>query len=408
MQNPEDIGGWVIDQGLRGSSFDEITIGFCRRLRDAGHPLRRVSISLRTLHPQYGAHSFVWDASNDSLSKVAHPHNEVEGQTFLESPIHYLISGAADSVRCQLDGRPLKITFPMVEELRAQGYTDYAATTVIFAQEQDFQTMEGIFFSCATDCAGGFSDQDLRWIKGLLPTLALALKSASLQGVAVNIVEAYLGRDAGHQVLRGKFNRGSVESIDAVILIADLRGFTATTGLLPRETVVERLNGYFDCIVQAVKQQGGQVLKFLGDGLLATFTLEEDQSKAEVCGAALEAARLALLEVGNLNAALEARGELIMPLDIALHLGDVMYGNVGAADRLDFTVIGAAVNEASRIEALCDQLERNLLISGKFAAALGPEAGPLTSLGFHRLRGVSGTLEVFGTAGEHPGPPSAA
>ncbi len=407
MQNQEDIGAWIIDQGLRGASFDEITIGFCRRLRDAGHPLRRVSISLRTLHPQYGAHSFVWDASNDSLSKVAHPHNEVEGQTYLESPIHYLISGTADSVRCQLDGRPLKVTFPMVEELRAQGYTDYAATTVIFAQEQDFQTMEGIFFSCATEAAGGFSDQDLRWIKALLPTLALALKSASLQGVAVNIVEAYLGKDAGHQVLRGKFNRGSVESIDAVILIADLRGFTATTGALPRETVVERLNGYFDCIVQAVKQEGGQVLKFLGDGLLATFTLEEGQSRAEVCGAALKAARLALSEVEDLNAALESRGELIMALDIALHLGDVMYGNVGAADRLDFTVIGAAVNEASRIEALCDQLERNLLISGKFAAALGSEAAALTSLGTHRLRGVSGALEVYGIKDEGPGPPPA-
>lgn len=408
MHKPEDIGDWIIDQGLRGSSFDEITIGFCRRLRDAGHPLRRVSISLRTLHPQYGAHSFVWDASDDSLSKVAHPHNEVEGQTYLESPIHYLISGTADSVRCQLDGRPLKVTFPMVEELRAQGYTDYAATTVIFAQDQDFRTMEGIFFSCATDSAGGFSEQDLRWTKALLPTLALALKSASLQGVAVNIVEAYLGRDAGHQVLRGKFNRGSVESIDAVILFADLRGFTATTGMLPGEIVVERLNGYFDCIVQAVKQEGGQVLKFLGDGLLATFTLEEGQSRADVCGAALKAAHLALSTVGDLNAALEARGELIMPLDIALHLGDVMYGNVGASDRLDFTVIGAAVNEASRIEALCDQFERNLLISGNFADALGAEADTLTSLGTHRLRGVSGGLEVYGVKDEHSGPPPAA
>lgn len=402
IQNPGDIAAWIIDQGLRGASFDEITVGFCRRLRDAGHPLRRVSISLRTLHPQYGAHSFVWDAASDSLSKLAHPHREVEDQTFLESPIYYLVSGAANTIRCQLDGRRLKVTFPMVEELRTQGYTDYAATTVMFAEEQDFQTMEGIFFSCATDCVGGFSDQDLNWITGLLPTLALALKSASLQDVAVNIVEAYLGKDAGHQVLRGKFNRGSVESIDAVILIADLRGFTATTGLLPRETVVERLNGYFDCIVQPLEQQGGQVLKFLGDGLLATFTLETDKPKAQVCAAALNAARLALSEVAGLNAELESRGELGMPLDIALHLGDVMYGNVGAADRLDFTVIGAAVNETSRIEALCDQLGRNLLISGSFCNALGPEGNALISLGSHRLRGVSGAREIFGVAEERP------
>lgn len=398
MQNPEDIGAWIVKQGLRGTSFDKITAGFCRLLRAQGHPLRRVSVSLRTLHPQYGAHSFVWDAADDSLSKVAHPHNETEDQAFLESPIHYLVSGRADYVRCQLDGRPLKVTFPMVEDLRTLGYTDYAATTVLFAEEQDFRTMEGIFFSCATDCDGGFSDQDLKWITDLLPALALALKSASVQEVAVNIAEAYLGKDAGHQVLHGKVSRGSVESIDAVILIADLRGFTATTGLLPGETVVERLNGYFDCIVQPVEQQGGQVLKFLGDGLLATFTLEDGQPREEVCAAALQAARLALSQVENLNTLLESQGELTMQLDIALHLGDVMYGNVGAADRLDFTVIGAAVNEASRIEALCDQLGRNLLISSSVSSGLGPGSHGLVSLGSYQLRGVPGAREIYGLA----------
>ncbi|TQV79813.1 adenylate/guanylate cyclase domain-containing protein [Denitrobaculum tricleocarpae] len=396
----EDIRAWIIDQGLRGASLDEITAGFCRRLRAAGHPLCRVSVSLRTLHPKYGAHSLVWDAASDSLSKIAHLHQEAGDQTFLESPIHYLVSGAAKHVRCQLDGRPLQVTFPMVEALRTQGYTDYAATTVLFAAEQDFQTMEGIFFSCATDCDGGFSDEELTWIKGLLPSLALALKSASVQEVAVNIVEAYLGKDAGHQVLRGKFNRGSVESIDAVILIADLRGFTATTGLLPRETVVQRLNAYFDCIVQPVEQRGGQVLKFLGDGLLATFTLEDGQPRNQVCASALQAARSALTEVAKLNARLESQGEYAMPLDIALHLGDVMYGNVGAADRLDFTVIGTAVNEASRIEGLCDQLGRNLLISETFSEELGSKSGDLVLLGSYPLRGVSVQRQVFGLAEE--------
>lgn len=398
-ENPEDIGHWIIDQGLRGASFDEIMLGFCRRMQAEGYPLRRVSISLRTLHPRYGAHSFVWNAGSDHLSKVAHLHQEASDESFLRSPISYLLRRGQKTLRCRLDGRPLDATFPLVEELRAEGYSDYAATTVLFASEQDFQTMEGIFFSCATDREGGFPEEDLERIYGLLPTLALALKTASVQEVAVNLVEAYLGEDAGHQVLRGRFNRGSVESIDAVILIADLRGFTATTERLPRETVVARLNAYFDCIVQPLEQQGGQVLKFLGDGLLATFALGEGKTKERVCAAALQAARCALAKVDDLNAALEAEGELTMPLDIALHLGDVMYGNVGAAGRLDFTVIGAAVNEASRIEALCDQLGHSLLISGSFAKALGPGADAVISLGRHPLRGVSGLREIFSIEG---------
>ena len=176
-----------------------------------------------------------------------------------------------------------------------------------------------------------------------------------------------------------------------------MRGFTATTERLPHETVVARLNAYFDCIVQPLEQQGGQVLKFLGDGLLATFALGENDAHEEICAAAVQAARDALDQVDQLNATLEAKGELTMPLDIALHLGEVMYGNVGAAGRLDFTVIGAAVNEASRIEALCDQLGHSLLISGSFAKALGPAAEALVSLGRHPLRGVSGLREIFST-----------
>ena len=395
---PEDISGWIMQQGLRGMPLDEMTLGFCRRIKAAGHSMRRVSVSLRTLHPQYGAHSFVWDASSDTLSKTVHPHREIETPEFLQSPINYLISGHAKSLRCRLDGRPMDVTFPMVEDLRAQGYTDFAATLVAFAEQTDLQPMEGIYFSCATDRDGGFKDGEIPWLLKLLPIFALALKSASVQEVAVNIVEAYLGQDAGHQVLRGKVSRGSVESIDAVVLVADLRGFTSAADKLPGKRVVERLNDYFDCIVQPLEEEGGQVLKFLGDGLLATFALEEGRREAEVCAAALRAAREAVSRVEHLNALLEAKGEVAMPLDVVLHLGDVMYGNVGAADRLDFTVIGAAVNEASRIEALCDALGHNLLVSSSFASALGEGTEEFLSLGFHQLRGVSGAREVFSCA----------
>lgn len=393
-----EIQDWILQAGLRGAAADEIIDQFCRMLRDKGHPLRRVSVSLATLHPRYGAHTFVWDVEEGRASREVHPHQETESAEFLKSPIYHLVYGDSHYLRCRLDGRPLEVTFPIVEALRAEGYSDYAATVVRFAEQHDFQTMEGIFFSCATDVAGGFNDADLESLLGLLPALALAVKSGSVQEVAVNIVEAYLGKDAGHQVLRGRINRGSLESIDAVILFADLRDFTKTADRLPTQAVVERLNLYFDCIVLPLEQYGGQVLKFMGDGLLATFALDAEAGRTlqVVCADALRAAREALDQVNSENRALEAAGDHPMPLDIALHLGKVMYGNVGAADRLDFTVIGAAVNEASRIEALCGQLGRNLLISDSFASALGDQGSALTSLGHHSLRGVSGEREIFG------------
>lgn len=394
----QEIGDWILQAGLQGTAPDEIIAEFCRKLRESGHPLRRVSVSLATLHPRYGAHTFLWDAKDGRPFREVHPRRETESVEFLKSPIYHLIHGTSRYLRCPLDGRPLETSFPILDDLRAAGFTDYAATVVRFAERQDFQTMEGIFFSCATDLAGGFKDVDLDRLLGLLPALALALKSVSVQEVAVNIVEAYLGRDAGHEVLRGRINRGSVETIDAVILFADLRDFTRTADQLPTQEVVERLNRYFDCIVLSLEARGGQVLKFLGDGLLATFALEAQGGRTleAVCNDALSAAGEALTQVGVVNAALEASGNQIMALDVALHLGKVMYGNVGAADRLDFTVIGAAVNEASRIEALCSQLGRNLLLSDSFAAALGGQESRLVSLGKHRLRGVSGQREIFG------------
>lgn len=398
---------WVIEQGLCGRPHDELLAGFCRRLRATGHPMSRASVSLRTLHPDYGAHTFIWEASNDKISREPHLHGTSESEEFLQSPINYLVSGSSNLIRCRLDGRPLEFSFPIVEHLREQGYSDYAAKLVKFAEQKDFQTMAGIFFSCATHREGGFSDRDLEISASLLPALALAFKAVSVQQVAVNIVEAYLGSDAGHQVLRGRFQRGSVETVDAVILFADLRGFTAAAELLPKQTVVDRLNGYFDCIVLPVEQHGGQVLKFLGDGLLAIFALNGERGVAEVCRAALKSAAIALAQIDGVNRGLEAQGEKGMALDIALHLGDVMYGNVGAADRLDFTVIGTAVNEASRIESLCDQLDRNLLISDSFVSALRdaavrPDDCELMSLGSHSLRGVSGQREIYGIAEKAP------
>jgi adenylate cyclase len=210
-----------------------------------------------------------------------------------------------------------------------------------------------------------------------------------------DLTAAYIGGDAAHRVLNGVIQRGQAERIEAVILYADLRGFTALADRLEIEPLIETLNAYFDCLGPAIEAGGGQVLKFLGDGLLASFQLDGQRAGREVGTAALKAAKAALDAVAALNAERAATGLPVLVLDIALHEGLVMYGNVGTGARLDFTLIGPTVNEAARLENLCGALDCNLVASENFVRLAGSGTG-LVSLGQHTLRGVAEIREVFG------------
>jgi adenylate cyclase len=228
-------------------------------------------------------------------------------------------------------------------------------------------------------------------IDGLLATLALAVYRIALLQVAVDLLDAYVGAESGRRILSGQVRQGTAQQLSAAIVIADLRGFTAVADRTPAERLVGGLNEHLGAVVEAVEQQGGQVLKFLGDGLMAVFSLEKRPAEA-ACADALAAAQSALAANAAINGRREAAGEPMLALDVALHLGEVMYGNVGSARRLDFTVIGPAVNEASRIEALCEPLGCHVVTSAAFASAC-PQA--LRSLGRHTLRGVARPQELF-------------
>jgi adenylate cyclase len=256
------------------------------------------------------------------------------------------------------------------------------------------QALDGIFFSCATGRPEGFDDGQLSQVVQTLPYLALAVKSRLTYDVASTVVETYLGKDAGQRVLTGAIGRGSVEAIRAVIWFSDLRGFTRLTDTLPRDALIEMLNDYLEAMACPVHDNHGQILKFMGDGLLATFDLTA-RDEAAVCRDALKAAAELRSAFPAFNQERKAAGKPVMDFGLALHLGEVLYGNIGASDRLDFTVVGPAVNEASRIQALCRSLERNILISSTFQeVACGGPAG-LESLGFHALRGVREPQELF-------------
>jgi adenylate cyclase len=248
--------------------------------------------------------------------------------------------------------------------------------------------------SWTSDRPGGFDDDDVAAIEILLPVLALAIKAETTAGIAHSVVETYLGRDAGHRVLSGEIGRGSVETIRAVLWLCDLQGFTKIADSTPRDELIPMLNDYFEAMVDTVHEHGGQVLKFMGDGLLAILNLDDGEDD-QVCAGALDAAEEALARVDEVNQRRADEGLPVTEFSLALHLGEVLYGNVGSRDRLDFTVVGPAVNEVSRIEAMCRSLDQNLIISSTFAHAAMGCSERLISLGRYALRGVRRPQELY-------------
>jgi len=282
--------------------------------------------------------------------------------------------------------------FSIFPEFRADGITDYIAMASRFAGDEIIGDMDCVYSSWATDAAEGFSDEQVAELRRFMPFLALAVKSASLARVAGTLVETYLGRDPGRRVLQGRIKRGVPERIEAVLWFSDLRGYTRLSDTATPEEIIPLLNYYADAIISAIHDEGGDVLKLIGDGTLAIFT-SEDRGRA--CEAALAAAANARRGVAEANLDRVALGLPVTEIYLGLHIGDVFYGNIGSKERLDFTVIGPAVNEVSRIAAMCRSVEQPLLVSSAFAAAMGDARSRLISVGRYALRGVGRPQELF-------------
>ncbi|MEO1092936.1 MAG: adenylate/guanylate cyclase domain-containing protein [Pseudomonadota bacterium] len=403
-----DLPLWLVRGGMRAASLDAQLEAYCRQLHDRGFPVRRVLMGMNTLHPRYGMHTFLWRSDAGAIEYAAAEPDLVGRDVYRQSPVHHMRSRGVLDLRHRLDGSD-DVAFPILAELRAAGLTDYAARIVPFdpaeaaavagrattgpSMPADDEGLDGVFFSCATDRPGGFDDGELDQVLATLPFLALAVKARLTYDVATTVVETYLGEDAGHRVLTGAIARGSVETIRSVIWFSDLRGFTHLADGLAQDALIETLNDYLEAMARPVHDHGGQILKFLGDGLLANFALS-GRDAATVCQDALAAARDLRRTIPILGDARRAAGKPVMEFGLALHLGDVLYGNVGACDRLDFTVIGPAVNEASRIQALCRPLDRDVLVSGSFQV-LARAGDEFQALGEHALEGLARPCELF-------------
>ncbi|HKM72815.1 MAG TPA: adenylate/guanylate cyclase domain-containing protein, partial [Stellaceae bacterium] len=399
---------WAVGEGLRGAEAALLFDGLCQRLVGAGVPLWRAFAGMRTLHPQWGGYGYTWWRQLNAIQPQQFERGDDYEQGILNSPIGSLIrlgearaataSGEeAESwlhLRRRLTGLEAQLDFPVLEQLAAAGATDYFAEVVRFGANGDPSRGTGVGYTFATDRPEGFSDDDLVLLKAVLPVVSLAMMTHAGYTIASGLLGAYLGGDAGRRVHAGAVERGTVDTIRAVLWYADIRAFTAIADTTPGPVVIELLDEVFETLTASLRPRGGQVLKFLGDGMLAIFPCE-DATRDEICRQALDAAAEAMSAVDRLNAARREAGKPAVGVDLALHLGEVLYGNVGAVDRLDFTVIGPAVNEAARIEVLCEPLGRKVLVSAELAAVIG-DSRRLVSLGHHELRGVREQREIYG------------
>ncbi len=396
-----DLHVWAVEAGLSGTGAEALFDGFCQRLVAIGVPLWRAFAGTPTLHPQWSGYSYTWRRELNAIHPGSWDRIEGLAATLRDSPFEHLLSeppgatsGSHDvrSMRRRLIGPDALLDFPVLNEFAAAGATDYFAAIFGF-RDGDPSYGTGIGYSFITQRPEGLTDDDLTLVKAVLPAISLAMMSDAAHTIAANLLAAYLGGDAGRRVHAGAIERGSVESIHAVLWYADLSGFTTIADGNEGAVVIELLDDAFETLAAALRPRGGEVLKFLGDGMLAIFPVTPASAVA-TCRAALDAAAEAMRALDSLNERRRLAGKPVAAVDLALHLGEVLYGNIGAADRLDFTVIGPAVNEVARMEALCEPLGRKVLVSAELAAA-ADAAARLQPLGRHTLRGVRAARELF-------------
>jgi adenylate cyclase len=376
---------WLLQVGRLSTDAEELLGGLCELLVARGLPLERVGLHSRLLHPQLAGVRLLW-RRGIGAEETLYRYDVAESGAYEKSPL-YQVYTTAEIVRRRLTEPPAPDDYPILPELRAEGFTDYLVTPL----EQASGRRQAV--SWATSDPNGFTDAHIAEIVALLPALAACMETRSLRGMLKGLLSIYLGPQAGSRVLAGTIRRGEGEVIAAAIWLCDLRDFTLLSETSPSAEVIQLLNDYFEIMAGPVTDHGGEVLKFIGDAMLAIFPIQDDLDRDRACRTALTAAEEALTRLARTNAERRGRGEREIDLGLALHTGTVTYGNIGAPDRLDFPVIGPAVNLTARIAGLCRPLKRQLLASERFASPCGSE---LVSLGKHEMRGLGEPQQIFG------------
>jgi len=389
MRN-NDLSDWLINEAWKAGSAAELTRMLAHRLMDTGMALIRINVGIWTLHPQLVGVTYNWTKKRDGVLVTNTPRGQLQSPGYLQSPVRFVTEGLG-GVRQRLDEDNPEFRFPVMQELREAGGTDYIAMPLVFSDGQ-INTL-----TLTSEHPDGFTVANLGQFYRAGAILARLYEIHTLRKNTSDLLNTYLGKRTGGRVLNGLTQRGDGEDIHAVLWFCDLRGSSALADSMPRDEFLGDLNRFFDAMGGAIEDQGGEVLRFIGDAVLAIFPIEDDSGQGggavgRTCYDALEAVRSAQARMSDLNEDLQSNGKAALGYGIGLHLGKVTYGNIGTESRLEFTVIGAAANEAARVESLCKTLDQQVLISGVFAREC-PEA--LVPVGKHALAGVTEEMEIY-------------
>ena len=381
-QSDGDVVAWLTNETRDQRFIDNIFAELCLRLQNAGIPIKRATMNLLIQHPQWLGARIIWTDGKREAEITRVDYEVRERSEYIGSSVYEIQEGASE-VRERLE-RAGGRQHALYDEMRAQGLTDYVAWALLHTLGKRHVV------TFATDRPGGFDDAHIASLKRVLPVLALVSEIRMKNRLARTLLETYVGTHAGEMILAGATRRGSGTTVRAAIMICDLRDFTRISDSWPRDDVIDLLNDYFDAMSEPIARHGGEILKFIGDGLLAIFPLSEPRACANLLHAVSEA-RVAMAELSEKNSMM---GRAPMNYGIGVHVGDVMYGNIGSRSRLDFTVIGPAVNMASRLETLTKQLKKKVLLSRAFADLVEHDFA-LEHVGEHAVRGFSEPIELF-------------
>lgn len=375
---------WLVRETHNQRFIDNIIVELCERLVASGIPIDRLTLHFRASHPQWRGGRMMWKTGMAEAEVELYGYDVQRSEAFLNSPLRVIYNGA-DEFRVDLAA---PVADPSAEpsiyaDLRADGLVDYIAWPL----DHTLGKRHVITFS--TGRPGGFTDAELAALRDVLPALSLVSEIRLKNILARTLLRTYVGPHASEEILAGATTRGSGSTISAAIMICDLRDFTTLSSLWPRDYVIDLLNAYFDALSGPIEAHGGEILKFMGDGLLAVFPL----SVPTACTDLLAAIREGRAAMAALNAESAAQGRPELGYGVGVHLGDVMYGNIGSKTRLDFTVIGPAVNVASRLESLTKTIGQPVLLSRAFVDCAGC-ADQVTALGAHQLKGLEEAVEV--------------
>ncbi|HYD98172.1 MAG TPA: adenylate/guanylate cyclase domain-containing protein [Alphaproteobacteria bacterium] len=378
---------WLIGDAWAQPTVEAFVAALAQRLLEAEFPLARLLVLVGTLHPEYFGAGYLWQEGIDRIEPRYGKRDVRHSPEYLNSPIRVIRETDTTLVRVRLEGTEGALPYPICEDLRAEGFTDYAMVALPLTDGRRTP------LAISSRRAGGFTDGQIERLVALAPLVARIVELHAQRWLTTNLLETYTGHEAARRILAGEIERGRGETLKAAIWFSDLRDFTALSERLSRDELLAVLNAFFERQVDAVRAHGGEVLKFMGDGMLAIFPLPEQCMPERTCTAGLEAARTAVRSLNELNVEREAEGAEPLRFGLALHVGEVMYGNVGARDRLDFTVIGPAVNLVSRLQRLTGPLGETVLVSADYAQRCGSDL--VEPRGQFALKGIADLQTVY-------------